>query len=91
MRSRLDPRLRRLEAQAQDAGIPQGQGLASLLRSLDRDKALDAVPVALLSDAELERQIAALAGARGLSLLVRELLEAERMQRPAAQTKEPRV
>ena len=84
-----DARLRRLEAQAQDDDGPQGEGLSGLLRFLDREKDGDDVPIEALSDAELETQIAALAGARGLALLLRELLEDERTRRQAAHTKEP--
>ena len=85
----LAARLRCLEAQAQDTNAPLGEGLSGLLRSMDRGKDVDTVPVGALSDAELETQIATLASARGLVLLLRELQEDERTRRQAAYTKEP--
>jgi len=50
---------------------------------------IEAVPLADLTDAELDAKITALAGARGLSLLLREALEEERTRRQGAQGKEP--
>jgi hypothetical protein len=87
MLSRLDARLRRLEAQAHEG--PQRQGLATLLEwgrrnGLDEER----VPLKALSDAELDAKIAALAGQRGLALLWRECLEEERARRQAC-TQEP--
>jgi hypothetical protein len=50
---------------------------------------MEAVPLADLTDAELDAKITALAGTRGLSLLLREALEEERIRRQGAQEKEP--
>jgi hypothetical protein len=88
MRSRLDARLRRLEAQAHE-GLHR-QGIAALLawgqrNGLDEER----LPLAALADAELDVKITALAGSRGLSLLLRETLEEERTRRQGAQGKAP--
>jgi hypothetical protein len=88
MPSRLDARLRRLEAQAHEG--PQKQGIAALLawgrrNGLEKERLL----LAALADAELDAKITALAGTRGLSLLLRETLEEERTRRQIAQDKEP--
>jgi hypothetical protein len=85
---RLDTRLRRLEAQASEG--PQRQGLAALLawgqrNGLDEER----LPLAALSDAELDAKITTLAGTRGLSRLLRQALEDERTRRQGAQGKEP--
>src|SRR5262245_47179368 len=86
MSSRLDARLRRLEAQASEG--PQRQGSAALLawgqrNGLDEER----LPLAALADAELDAKITTLAGARGLSLLLRQALEEERTRRKGAQGK----
>ena len=88
MLSRLDARLRRLEAQAHEG--PHRQGLAALLEwgrrnGLDEER----VPLTTLADAELDTKITALTGTRGLSLLLREALEEEHTRRQGAQGKEP--
>jgi hypothetical protein len=88
MLSRLDARLRRLEAQAHEG--PHRQGIAALLEwgrrnGLDEER----MPLAALADAELDAKMTALAGTRGLSLLLREALEEERTRRQGAQGKEP--
>jgi hypothetical protein len=88
MPARLDARLRHLEAEAY-AGH-QRQGLAALLewgRCNGLEKAW--VPLKALSDAELDAKMTARAGARGLSLLLREALEEEHTRCQAAQGKEP--
>jgi len=46
---------------------------------------MEAIPIADLTDAELDTKIAALTGTRGLSLLLREALEEERTRRQACQ------
>src|SRR4030095_7553912 len=88
MPSRLDARLRRLESQAPEG--PHRQGIAALLEwgqrnGLDEEK----LPLAALADGELDAKMTALAGARGLSLLLKEALEEERIWRQGAQGKEP--
>ena len=88
MRSRLDTRLRRLEAQAYEG--PHRQGLAALLEwgrrnGVDEER----VPLKALSDAELDTKITALTGTRGLSLLLKEALEEERTRRQGAQGRSP--
>jgi hypothetical protein len=88
MRSRLDARLRRLEVQAMTPAEAQGRGLASLL-VVSRSKEEDTVPLASLSDAELDAKITALTGTRGLSRLLKEALEEERTRRQGAQGKKP--
>jgi len=85
---RLDARLRRLEAQASEG--PQRQGIAALLAwgqrtGLDEER----LPLAALAEAELDAKITALAGTRGLSLLLREALQREGTRRQGAQGKEP--
>jgi hypothetical protein len=88
MLSHLNARLRRLEAQAHEG--PHRQGIAALLewgRRNDLEK--ERLHLAALSDAELDAQITALAGARGLSLLLRQALEEERTRRQGAQGQEP--
>ena len=86
MPSCLDARLRRLETQVH-AGIQWGN--AALLEwgqrnGLDRQR----IPLAALSDAELDAKLAALAGQSGFSLLWQECLEEERALRQAC-TQEP--
>jgi hypothetical protein len=54
-----------------------------------RAQHIAAVPIADLTDAELDAKITALAGTRGLSLLLRATLEEERTRRQGAQSKEP--
>jgi hypothetical protein len=88
MLSRLDARLRRLEAQPHEG--PHRQGIAALLawgRRNGLEKAR--LPLTALADAELDAKIAALTGPRGLSRLLRETLEEERTRRQGAQGKEP--
>jgi hypothetical protein len=88
MLSRLDARLRRLEAQAHEG--PHRQGIAALLAWGQRNGlAKERLPLAARADAELAATITALAGTRGLSLLLKEALEEERTQRQGAQGKEP--
>jgi hypothetical protein len=88
MLSRLTARLRRLEAQAQITDDLPGPGLSGLL-AYARAHHIEAVPIADLTDAELDAKITALAGTRGLSLLLREALEEERIRRQRAPGKEP--
>ena len=90
MLSRLDARLRRLEAQSHE-GPRHGLASRALLALLDYARAQhsEAVPMADLTDAELDAKITALTGTRGLSLLLREALEEERTRRQGAQGKEP--
>ena len=88
MLSRLDARLRRLEAQAHER--PHRHGISALLEwgwrnGLDEER----VPLAALADAELDAKITAMASDSGLSLLLREALEEERTRRQGAQVKEP--
>jgi hypothetical protein len=83
MPSRLDTRLRRLEAQAYER--PHRQGIAALLEwrrcnGLDEER----LPLAALSDAELDAKITTLTSTRELSLLLREALEEERTRRQGA-------
>jgi hypothetical protein len=87
MPHRFDGRLRRLEQQAMCSDVAHGYGLASLL-VVSRSKE-DTVPLASLPDAELDAKITALAGTRGLSLLLKETLEEERTRRQGAPGKEP--
>jgi hypothetical protein len=87
MLSRLDARLRRLEAQAHEG--PHRQGLAALLEwgrrnGVDEER----LPLADLTDAALDAKITALTGTRGLSLLLREALQWERTRRQGAQGKD---
>jgi hypothetical protein len=88
MLSRLDARLRRLEQQRQGTDTALAPGLSGLL-AYARAQHMEAVPMADLADAELDATITALAGARGLSLLLREALEEERTRRQGAQGKAP--
>jgi hypothetical protein len=88
MLSRLDARLRRLEQQRQGTDTALAQGLSGLL-AYARAHHIEAVPIADLPDAELVAKITALAGVRGLSLLLKEALEEERIWRQGAQGKEP--
>jgi hypothetical protein len=88
MPSRLDARLRRLEHQGQGTDTALAQGISGLL-AYARAHHSEAVPLADLTDAELDAKITALAGSRGLSLLLRETLEEERTRRQGAQGKAP--
>ena len=88
MLSRLEARLRRLEQQRQGTDTALAQGLSGLL-AYARAHHSEAVPIADLTDAELDAKITALAGTRGLSLLLKEALEEERTRRQGAQGKEP--
>jgi hypothetical protein len=83
MLSRLDARLRRLEQQRQETDSALAPGLSGLL-AYARAHHSEAVTIADLTSAELDAKITALPGARGLSLLLRETLEAERTRRQAA-------
>jgi len=88
MLSRLNARLRHLEAQVHEG--PHAQGLAALLEWGRHHGMGEArVPLAALADAELDAKITALAGARGLSLLLREALEEESTRRQVAPGREP--
>ena len=88
MPSRLDARLRRLEAEAY--ARHRRQGIAALLEWGRRNGLEKArVPLKALADAELDAKMTALAGTRGLSLLLREALHKERTRRQGAQAKEP--
>ena len=87
MLSRLTARLRRLEAQAQGTDDLPGPGLSGLLAYACAYH-IEAVPVADLTDAELDAKLTALAGTRGLSLLLREALQWERTRRQGAPGKE---
>jgi hypothetical protein len=88
MPSRLDARLRRLEAQAHEG--PHRQGIAALLAWGRRNGlAKERLPLTALPDAELDAKITALTGSRGLSLLLRQALEEERTRRQVPQGKEP--
>lgn len=82
MRARLDARLTRLEAQISASESPHGPGLASFL-AWSRQNGLDKESTSLkaLSDAALDAKIVALTGTCGLSLALRDVLEAERAQR----------
>ena len=88
MLSRLDARLRRLEAQAHEG--PHRQSIAALLE-WGRRNGLDdeRLPLEALAAAELDAKIIALTGTRGLSLLLKEALEEERTRRQGAQGKAP--
>jgi hypothetical protein len=88
MRSRLEARLQRLEQQRQGTATALAQGLSSLLAYAHAHHS-EAIPLPDLTNAELDAKITALAGARGLSLLLREALEEERTRRQGAQGKEP--
>ena len=88
MASRFDARLRRLEAQTPDTAWLHSTGLAALL-AYARTQHIEAIPIADLTDAELDAKIPALAGTRGLSRLLRQALEEERTRRQGAQGKEP--
>ena len=88
MASRLDTRLRRLEAQSQGTDTALAPGLSGLL-AYARAHHIAAAPIADLYDAELDAKITALAGARGLALLLREALQWERTRRQGAPGKEP--
>ena len=69
MLSCLEARLQRLEEQRQRTDTA-AQGLSGLLASA-RAHHIEAVPLADLTDAELDAKITALPGTRGLSLLLR--------------------
>jgi hypothetical protein len=86
MLSRLEARLQRLEQQRQGTDTALAPGLSGLLASA-RAHHSEAVPIADLTAAELDAKITALTGARGLSLLLREALEEERIRRRVAQGK----
>ena len=88
MLSRLEARLQRLEQQRQWTDTALAQGLSGLL-AYARAHHIEAVPIADLTDAELDAKITALAGSRGLSLLLKEALEEERTRRQGAQGKAP--
>jgi hypothetical protein len=76
----------RLKAQTQGTDAALGQGLSGLLNYARRHNiASDYVPLATLTDAELDAKITALPGTRGLSLLLREALQRERTQCQVAQ------
>jgi hypothetical protein len=88
MPSRLDVRLRRLEQQVRGTDTALAQGLSGML-AYARAHHIEAVPLTDLTDAELDAKMTALAGARGLSLLLRQALEEERTRRQGAQGKAP--
>ena len=88
MLSRLEARLQRLEQQRQEPDTALAQGLSGLL-AYARIHHSEAVPIADLTDIELDAKITALAGTRGLSLLLRQALEEERTRRQVAQSREP--
>jgi hypothetical protein len=88
MLSRLEARLQRLEQQRQEPDTALAQGLSGLL-AYARIHHIEAVPIADLTDAELDAKITALAGSRGLSRLLKEALEEERTRRQGAQGKAP--
>jgi hypothetical protein len=88
MRSRLEARLRRLEQQRPGTDTILAQGLSGLL-AYARAHHIAAVPIADLTDAELDAKMTALPGTRGLSLLLREALQRERTQCQVAQGKQP--
>ena len=88
MLSRLEARLQRLEQQRQGTDTALAPGLSGLL-AYARAHHIEAVPLADLTDAELDVKITALAGSSGLSLLLREILEEERTRRQGAQGKAP--
>ena len=66
MLSRLEARLRRLEQQRQEPDTALAQGLSGLL-AYARAHHSEAVPIADLTDAELDAKITALAGTRALT------------------------
>ena len=84
---RFDARLHRLEQQAVRSDVAHGYGLSSLL-VVSRSKE-DIIPLASLSDAELDAKITALTGTCGLSLLLREALQREYTRRQVAQGRSP--
>lgn len=90
MLASLQTRLHRLEAQRQASNGPHEQGIAALL---DEARHLgitgDHVPIAALTAAELDAQIAVLAGQRGLAIVLRAYLEAERARRQAHTEESP--
>ena len=88
MLSRLEARLQRLEQQRQGTDTALAPGLSGLL-AYARAHYIEAVPIADLTDAELDAKIAPLTGPRGLSRLLRETLEEERTRRQGAQGKAP--
>ena len=88
MPHRFDGRLRRLEQQDPETTWLHGKGLAALL-AYARAQHIEVVPIADLTDAELDAKITALTGTNGLSLLLREALEEERTRRQGAQGKDP--
>jgi hypothetical protein len=84
MRSHLHARLRRLEALA-EPDLSKGKGIVSLLTlGSTHGQQKERRPLATLTDAELDAEIAALAGARGLVSLLRGDYEHERARRAAA-------
>ena len=88
MLARLEARLQRLEQQRQGTDTALAQGLSSLL-AYARARHMESAPLASLPYAELDTKMTALAGPRGLSLLLREALEEERTRRQGAPGKEP--
>ena len=84
---RFDARLHRLEQQAVRSDVAHGYGLSSLL-VVSRSKE-DIIPLASLSDAELDAKITALTGTCGLSLLLREALQRGVHTAPGSPGKEP--
>jgi hypothetical protein len=88
MRSRLEARLQRLKQQRQEPDTALAQGLSGLL-AYARIHHSEAVPIADLTAAELDAKMTALTGTRGLSLLLREILEEERTRRQGAQGTAP--
>jgi hypothetical protein len=88
MPSRLEARLRRLEQQRPGTDTVLAPGLSGLL-AYARAHHIAAVPMADLTDAELDAKMTALAGTRGLSLLLKEALEEERTRRQGAQGRSP--
>ena len=88
MLARLDARLLRLEAEAQEA--PPGQDLTVLLEWGQRNGVdEERLPLADLTDAALDAKITALTGPRGLSRLLRDALEEECTRRQGAQGRRP--
>ena len=86
--SRLEARLQRREQQRQGTDTALAQGLSGLL-AYARAHHIEPVPLADLTEAELDGKITTLAGTCGLSFLLREALEEERARRQVAQGKEP--
>jgi hypothetical protein len=87
---RVCTRMARLETQTQGTDAALGQGLSGLLNYARRHNiASDYVPLATLTEAELDAKMTALAGTRGLSLLLKEALEEECTRRQGAPGKEP--